>query len=429
MVSILYISIALLAALCVWSVIRLRGLQRFISTKCSIMEMILKNIDAYVLLIDEDFNVLTTNFYSLTGTSAPEKLPKVGNLLHCKNGDDAGQCGMHALCAECPVRAAIGTAFREQKGFTGLEAPMTLYTVADSTKTIDCDVSVTGNYLDMDGMPNLLLTIHDITSQKQIQQELEAARIRAEKADRAKTVFLTNTSHEFRTPLNAIIGFSELLGGGNCSPEENQEYIHILRTNCNALLQMVDDLLDLAKIETGTLRYDYAETELYTFMKELEGRFRSKQPADSRVRIDFQATCFSCRFLTAPKRLEQVFSNFISNALKFTAEGEIVFGFEKRGNELYFYVRDTGCGIPEEMVGNLFRRFAKIGSHKQGMGVGLALCKSIVTALGGRIGVESQAGNGSKFWFTLPYDPAADTSHRATGIEAAGKAGSDTAGR
>lgn len=401
MAVILHISIGLLVTLCVWLVIRARIARKDDAAKARIVELILKNIDAYVLLIDSDFNVLKTNYYMLTDTPEAVVPPKVGNLLHCKNGDDAGQCGNHELCATCPVRTAIGETFRTRQNFTGLEAPMVLYTSADSTSTVECEVSVTGHYLDIDGKSHQLLTIHDITAQKHTQRELTAARQRAEESDRMKSIFLANTSHELRTPLNAIIGFSELLVA-EVPPEEKQEYVRIIRSNGETLLRMVQDILDLSKIETGTLEYKYADTELNAMMEELEGTFHRKQIPQNRVRLEFRRSCPLCYLQTDRQRLSQVVSNLLSNAVKFTVRGEIRFGFEVRGEEIYFYVSDTGCGISAGEAENLFRRFNKAGSYKQGIGIGLAISKSIVEAMNGRIGVESEVGKGSTFWFTLP---------------------------
>lgn len=412
MTPLLFISVGLLVALCVWLVIRARRVQKEIAAKARIVELILKNIDAFVLLVDSDFNVLQTNYYMLTNTEEAAVPPKVGNLLHCKNGDDAGECGKHDLCATCPVRAAIGEALRTRQNFSGLEAPMVLYTSQDRTSTVECEVSVTGNCLEIDGKSHLLLTVHDITAQKHTQRELSVARQRAEESDRMKSIFLANTSHELRTPLNAIIGFSELLVS-DVPREEKQEYVRIIRSNGEALLQMVRDILDLSKIETGTLEYKYAETELNSMLAELEGSFRMKQIQNSRVRIEFCRSCPSCYIRTDRKRLSQVISNFLSNAVKFTARGEIRFGFEVRTEEIYFYVSDTGCGISAGELHNLFRRFTKAGSYKQGIGIGLAICRSIVEALNGRIGVESEVGKGSTFWFTLPISVRIDNERTA----------------
>lgn len=398
------ISTAVLAVACVLLTGRIIWQHRYVQISSRVNDEIFRSVAAYVLLIDPDFNVHQTNYYTVTGTAPKAVPPKVGNLLRCKNGEDAGVCGTHDLCADCPVRSAIAEAFRTGRNFSGVEAPMVLYTSDDRTQTVDCDVSVAGNYLTFGSTVRMVLTVNDITNQKNAQRELEKARRRAEEADRMKTFFLANTSHELRTPLNAIVGFSELLAT-DPTPEEKQEYLRIIRTNNELLLQLVSDILDLSKIEAGELEYEYSDIELNTIMEEQEHLCRLRQSDDSPTTITFHRKYPSCYLRTDRNRLSQVMANFLSNAVKFTARGSIDFGYDIRGREVYIYVSDTGTGIPEEVRGQLFKRFVKAGSHKQGIGIGLAISKSIVKALGGEIGVESEVGKGSTFWFTLPYEP------------------------
>lgn len=389
------IGTGVLAAFCVLLAVRICYQRRYIRTSDRINDCIFRNVAAYLLLIDPDFNVLQTNYRSATGTAPQAVPPKVGNLLRCRNGEDAGVCGTHELCADCPVRAAITGVFRTKKGFSGLEVPMVLYTSDDHTETVDCDVSVAGNFLTVAGQPRVVLTVSDISAQKRTQRELEKARVRAEESDRMKSRFLANMSHELRTPLNAIIGFSELLMD-DPAPTEKQEYMRIIRSNGEVLMQQLSDILDLSKIEAGTLGYEYTDVELNAVMEELEGGFRMQQPKNSPVRITFHRK-YPVRYIrTDRKRLIQVIANFLSNAVKFTSEGSVDFGFEIRGGELYVYVADTGAGIPEEHREQLFQRFVKAGSFRQGIGIGLAISKSIVETMGGRIGVESQPGKGSR---------------------------------
>lgn len=398
------ISMVVLAVVFVFLIQRILYQRRYIRVSEQVNNGIFRSVAAYVLLIDPDFNVLQTNYYSATGSAPKAVPPKVGNLLRCKNGEDAGICGTHDLCADCPVRSAIAEAFRAERNFSGVEAPMVLYTSDDRTQTVECDVSVAGNYIAFGSMIRMVLTVNDITNQKNAQRQLEKARQRAEEADRMKTLFLANTSHELRTPLNAIVGFSELLAT-DPTPEEKQEYLRIIRTNNEVLLQLVNDILDLSKIEAGELEYEYSDIELNTIMEEQEHLCRLRQTDDSPTTITFHRKYPSCYLRTDRNRLSQVIANFLSNAVKFTAKGSIDFGYEIRSREVYIYVSDTGTGISEEVRGQLFRRFVKAGSHKQGIGIGLAISKSIVKALGGEIGVESEVGKGSTFWFTLPYEP------------------------
>lgn len=303
------IGIGVLAALCVLLAVRICHQRRYIRVSDRVNDRIFRNVAAYLLLVDPDFNVLRTNYYSATGAAPKAVPPKVGNLLRCKNGEDAGVCGTHELCADCPVRAAIAGVFRTEIGFSGLEAPMVLYTSDDRTTTVDCDVSVSGNFLTVAGQPRVVLTVSDITAQKRTQRELEEARTRAEESDRMKSLFLANTSHELRTPLNAIVGFSELLMT-DPAPAERQEYMRIIRSNSEILLQLVNDILDLSKIEAGTLDYEYTDVELNAVMEELEGGFRMQQPKSSPVRITFHRK-YPARYIrTDRKRLIQVIANF-----------------------------------------------------------------------------------------------------------------------
>lgn len=321
------IGTGVLAAFCVLLAVRICYQRRYIRTSDRINDCIFRNVAAYLLLIDPDFNVLQTNYRSATGTAPKAVPPKVGNLLRCRNGEDAGVCGTHELCADCPVRAAITGVFRTKKGFSGLEVPMVLYTSDDHTETVDCDVSVAGNFLTVAGQPRVVLTVSDISAQKRTQRELEKARVRAEESDRMKSRFLANMSHELRTPLNAIIGFSELLMD-DPAPTEKQEYMRIIRSNGEVLMQQLSDILDLSKIEAGTLGYEYTDVELNAVMEELEGGFRMRQPKNSPVRITFHRK-YPVRYIrTDRKRLIQVIANFLSNAMKFTSEGSVDFGFE-----------------------------------------------------------------------------------------------------
>ena len=267
------------------------------------------------------------------------------------------------------------------------------------------EAQATVDQRDDDGRPlNLIGSSLVITPRKRLEQDLRSARDRAEESNRLKSAFLANMSHEIRTPLNAIVGFSSILAETD-EEQEKREYISIIENNNALLLQLIGDILDLSKIEAGTLGYEYTDVELNAVMEELQGGFRMRQPENSPVRITFHRK-YPVRYIrTDRKRLIQVIANLLSNAVKFTSEGSVDFGFEIRGGELYVYVADTGAGIPEEHRGQLFQRFVKAGSFRQGIGIGLAISKSIVETMGGRIGVESRPGKGSTFWFTLPCKP------------------------
>lgn len=394
----------MLAAFCVLLAVRICYQRRYIRTSDRINDCIFRNVAAYLLLIDPDFNVLQTNYRSTTETAPKAAPPKVGNQLRCKNGEDAGICGTHELCADCPRPRGHHRGVPDEERLLGTGGPDGALHLRRPHGDRRLRRKRGGQFPHRRRTTRVVLTVSDISAQKRTQRELEKARVRAEESDRMKSLFLANMSHELRTPLNAIIGFSELLMD-DPDPTEKQEYMRIIRSNGEVLIQQLCDILDLSKIEAGTLDYEYTDVELNAVMEELEGGFRMRQPENSPVRITFHRK-YPVRYIrTDRKRLIQVIANLLSNAVKFTSEGSVDFGFEIRGGELYVYVADTGAGIPEEHRGQLFQRFVKAGSFRQGIGIGLAISKSIVETMGGRIGVESRPGKGSTFWFTLPCKP------------------------
>ena len=367
-------------------------------------DAILRNIDAYIVLANRNFLVEKTNYYSLNDEADDGVFHRVGELLRCKNALDSGACGTHENCKYCPVRASIEKCFREKNGFSQLEAPMRLYLSNDTGNYVDCIVSVSGAYMLLDGDEKVLLTVRDITRLKKIQEELEVARQVAEVAGEQKTAFLANMSHEIRTPLNAIVGFAGLLA--NASEAERNSYVEIIKGNTNMLLQLVNDILDMSKIEAGTLEFIYSDTDVNQIMRELEGIFRLRlEEADSPVRIVFEPCLPVCFIHTEKNRVSQVLSNFLSNAFKYTKEGTITLGYKVCEDDIYFYVQDTGTGIPAENVDKVFERFMKLDAKKQGTGLGLSISQTIIKKLGGEIGVFSEYGKGSTFWFTLPVKP------------------------
>ena len=243
-----------------------------------------------------------------------------------------------------------------------------------------------------------------ITNRKKMEQELTTAKDRAEESNRLKSAFLANMSHEIRTPLNAIVGFSGILASTE-EEQEKQEYVSIIENNNTLLLQLISDILDLSKIEAGTLDFKYSNVNLNALMKELESGLQLRVKSDA-VKLEFVEPTETCIAHTEKNRLSQLMINLATNAIKFTQKGSIRFGYEQRGEELYFYVADTGCGIPKDKQQNIFGRFVKLNSFEQGTGLGLSICQTLVEHMGGSIGVNSEEGKGSTFWFTLPYKAA-----------------------
>ena len=254
----------------------------------------------------------------------------------------------------------------------------------------------------MEGRKPLLIGISwDITNLQNIEQELIKARIKAEQSDRLKSAFLANMSHEIRTPLNAIVGFSQLLPSAETA-EEKKLYSGIINQNSDILLQLINDILDLSKIEAGTLEYIKRPMNLgevcrtiYTVHKE-----RVKEG----VTLVFDNEEEDLLMEGDQNRIMQVITNFLTNASKFTYEGEIRLGFGRMDKDIRVYVKDTGIGIEPEKVDHIFERFVKLNSFAQGTGLGLSICRMIIEKIGGEIGVTSELGKGSTFYFTIPYE-------------------------
>ena len=366
---------------------------------------ILKNVHAFILLIDNDFKVLKTNYYQKTGTRKGTEEKRVGDLLQCRNALAAeGGCGTHSFCGSCPIRTAIRQAFEQRRNFTDLEA--TLSVVTSDNTTVECDAVISGSYFLLNEEENMVITVHDVTRRKQAEKELRLAKEKAEKADISKSAFLANMSHEIRTPLNAITGFAEVLGSAT-TEEEKAQYQEIIKMNADLLMQLVNDILDMSKIEAGTLEFVFSDVDIDQMMFDLEQQFRMRvAELGSGVQIIREASEKEYTMHTDRNRLAQVGSNFMTNALKFTQEGSITLGFRPYEEGLYFYVKDTGTGIPQEKLPHVFERFVKLKQEKNGTGLGLSICQTIVRKLGGEIGVESEEGAGSTFWFTLPWEPA-----------------------
>ena len=254
----------------------------------------------------------------------------------------------------------------------------------------------------LEGRAPLIIGISwDITNMQNIEQELVQARIKAEQSDRLKTAFLANMSHEIRTPLNAIVGFSRLMTMTD-NAEDERLYSDIINQNSEILLQLINDILDLAKIEAGTLEYVRYPMDLGELCRNIYEVHKDRVQEGVTLVLDNKDA--SLIINEDRNRIMQVITNLITNAIKFTFEGEIHFGFEAREGYIDCYVKDTGMGISEEKIQLIFERFVKLNSFVQGTGLGLAICRVIIEKLGGKITAESKPNEGSTFRFTIPYD-------------------------
>ena len=249
-------------------------------------------------------------------------------------------------------------------------------------------------------LPLLMGISWDITERKVIETELLEAKVKAEQSDQLKTAFLANMSHEIRTPLNAIVGFAKIL------PEitdemERASIINIIDTNSDQLLMLINDILDLSKIEAGTIEFVDIPANLTDLCQNIYCTLIEKTAPG--VQLVFEGAFDNLVTLCDPGRLSQVIVNLITNAIKFTKEGFIRYGYRLREDRVEFYVADTGLGIPEDKLSTIFTRFAKLNSFIAGTGLGLAICRMIVERQHGKIWAESKLGEGSIFRFNFPY--------------------------
>ena len=256
------------------------------------------------------------------------------------------------------------------------------------------------NYSPQEGMIEMICINYDITELKETEAKLIMAKDKAEESDRLKSAFLANMSHEIRTPLNAIVGFSNLLAYAQ-EEGERAQYIGIVEENNELLLQLISDILDLSKIEAGTFDFVYDRVDVRQLCEDIVTSLRVKVP--SGVDLCIVPNLPECWVNSDKNRLRQVISNFVNNAFKLTPSARITVGYMLRDGEVEISVTDTGVGIEKGKQKQIFDRFVKLNSFAHGTGLGLSICKSIVEQIGGHIGVNSEFGNGSRFWFTHPF--------------------------
>lgn len=247
----------------------------------------------------------------------------------------------------------------------------------------------------------IVIRVDDVTEREEMIKELQIAKMHAEQSDKLKSAFLANMSHEIRTPLNAIVGFSGLMM--YASDEEKEDYMQIINNNNEMLLKLISDILDLSKLEAGSVELKYEEFDLTDYFNSMFASMKQRA-TNPKIQIVAVNPYQHCLVTLDRNRVAQIITNYVTNAIKYTMEGTIEMGYEYREEGIYFYVKDSGIGIPDEKKNKVFHRFEKLDEFAQGTGLGLSICKAIAEAMGGNVGFESEYGKGSLFWALLPCE-------------------------
>ena len=255
----------------------------------------------------------------------------------------------------------------------------------------------------------LIRTMHEL---RKVNEDLDEAKARAEESDRLKSAFLANMSHEIRTPMNAIVGFAKMMTDDDTSEDEMKEYITIINNSAKQLLALINDVIDISKIESGIIDVKKEHFNIDRLLTNIKGEFQTQAESQNLsiiCRIENDIDDFY--YYSDKVKIKQIFTNLLSNSLKFTHEGNIEFGYKNEGNNILLFVRDTGIGIDKKFHKVIFERFRQIEDYEhkkfRGTGLGLSICKSLVDKLGGDIWVESEPGIGSSFYIELPNEKVA----------------------
>lgn len=346
-------------------------------------ELILNNTSSGLVYLNTDYEVQWSNIGLIFGESK--------NHIY-KNGE---RCYLSfqrdCVCEHCPVSQCI-----EQKKICQYD-----FKLDDNIYGTTAIPVFNGDVIE-----GIVLRIDDITERVDLINDLKKAKNKAEESDKLKMAFLANMSHEIRTPLNAIVGFSEMVQYAS-TPAERDEYISIINTNNELLLRLIGDVLDLSKIESGSIDIYCEETDVIALFNDIFTSLRSRC-TNPLIEMNFQYSMGSCMAVIDKNRMAQIANNFLSNAMKYTSEGKITLLLEYINGGLKIAVQDTGIGIDSSKHHLIFCRFEKLDSYARGTGLGLAICKAIVDDLKGEIGFDSAFGVGSTFWAWIPCEAVVD---------------------
>lgn len=378
------------------------------------LSTIFENAPMIMVLITEEGEILKMNKNAVLLAKGNEKayLNKlIGKAFNCINSvTEQKGCGQGIHCKSCSIRRIINKTFNNQRNYSKAEASLK---IEEDGYVKEYFLQLSSSLLKEMSPPAALITVDDITERKLLEIDLNEAKEKAEESNKLKTAFLQNMSHEIRTPMNGIIGFSDMLTRENISEERRKNYTNVIVKCSQQLLEIVNDILDISKIETGQAETNEFETSVNHLLGELLNLYRPlawqknlsislNQPLDNEDSFIWVDSL----------KLKQLLNNLLSNALKFTKEGFIRFGYKIASTELLFYVEDTGIGIDKKFHEKIFEQFRQLELTTTrefgGTGLGLAISRAYAKLLGGELWLESEKGKGTKFYFTLPYRPVSN---------------------
>ena len=359
-----------------------------------------------MILLDEKTEILKMNKFGMEFTGLETEYPtglKPGNVLNCINACKSPEgCGFNHVCKSCILFNTVTATFKSGREFFKVEAQVIS---GKSENMVNRTVLVSTSVISSFPEKMVLLTIDDITARKELENELIKARDKAEESDRLKSAFLANISHEIRTPMNGIMGFSEMLMKPGLSEEKKRNFSNLIQDGCRQLLSIITDVIEISMLDSDQMSVIKTRFKINEFMQGLVLQFRSSARYKN-LRLKFVRSGSDPTINTDREKLEHIFSNLISNAIKFTRQGNIEFGYKLNGNNFEFFVSDTGIGIEKDLFEVIFERFRQVEvtdtRNYPGAGLGLSIVKGLIALLDGRIWLESEPGVGTTFFFTIP---------------------------